>query len=101
MALDSIAATVSSVSGSASAVTLAAANSARRGLSIHNDSTSVLYVKCGSSATSSDRTVVMEAGAHYELPEVIGRAGSKSVYSGIVTGVWASATGSAAVMEYT
>ena len=101
MALDAITATLANVSGSASSVTLQAANTARRGLAIHNDSTAVLYVKCGSTAAATSFTVRLAAQDHYELPLVIGRSGTQTVYAGIVTGIWDSATGSARVTEYT
>lgn len=100
MALDAVTATVSSVSGSATAVTLLAATSARVGASVFNDSTAILYLKCGSSASSTDYTVQMAAGSYFELPLVIGRSGTQTVYAGIITGIWASATGSARITEF-
>jgi hypothetical protein len=87
-------ATLANVAGSASSVTLQASNSDRKGWSIHNDSSAILYVKFGSSASSTSYTVKLIADAYYELP-------TTSVYTGIITGIWASATGSARVTELT
>jgi hypothetical protein len=72
-------------------VTLQASNASRRLLLVYNDSTSVLYLKYGSSASSSSYTVKLAAGDYWEMP--------LPVYTGIVTGVWASANGSALVTE--
>jgi hypothetical protein len=85
-------ATLANVAGSATSVTLLAANNNRKGAQIYNDSTAVLYVKFGSTASTTSFTVLMVASAYYEVP-----AG----YVGIITGVWASATGSARVTEET
>jgi hypothetical protein len=87
-------ATVTAVASTTSSVTLIAENTNRRGLSIFNDSTAVLYVKHGSSAaTASDYTVKLVAGAFYELPHPI--------YTGALTGRWAAANGYAMVTENT
>lgn len=85
-------ATLSNVAGSASSVTVLAANTARRGASIYNDSTSVLYLKFGSTASSTSFTVKMQADEYFEVP---------FGYSGILTGIWVSATGAARVTEIT
>lgn len=84
-------ATVSSVAGSASAVTLLAANANRVAASIFNDSTAILYVKLGSSASTSSFTERLVPYASYEL--------MKPIYVGEVTGIWASATGNARITE--
>ena len=52
-----MAATVSSVAGSASSVTLLAVNRNRVSFSVFNDSSAVLYVKLGATASASDYTV--------------------------------------------
>lgn len=98
--MEQIDATLSNVSASASSVTVLAANPLRCGASIHNDSVAVLYLKMGSTASATSYTVKMEPGDHYELPIVIGGT-QRAVYSGIITGIWASATGAARVTEYT
>lgn len=85
--------TVTAVPSSATAVTLAASNAARRSLSIFNDSSANLYVKHGSGASISGPsfTTKVLAGQFYEL--------SNPIYTGIVTGIWASANGNALVTE--
>lgn len=85
-------ATPTNVAASASSVTLFSATGQARGRTVYNDSTAVLYLKLGSSASSTSYTVQLGAGAYYEFPQ--------PVYSGVVAGVWASATGSARVTEW-
>lgn len=83
----------SSVASSATPVTLKAALAGRRGLTIFNDSTQVLYVLLGAgTASATVYTVQMSAGAYYELPYM---------FTGIVTGLWASANGNARITEIT
>lgn len=84
-------ATVSRVASSATVVTIKAANSGRRTLSVFNESTAILYLKHGSTATTTDYTVQIGAGAFYELPQPCWR--------GILTGLWAAANGAAQVSE--
>jgi len=81
---------ISSTASSLSSQTLRAANSSRKGLSIFNDSTAILYVKLGATASNSSFTIKMAAGSYYELP---------FNYTGIIDGVWAAANGSAYVTE--
>ena len=81
------------VASSATVVTLKSENANRKLLTIMNDSTQVLYVKYGSAATTSDYNVKLIAGAYFELPT------DKIIYTGIVTGIWASANGNAYVTE--
>jgi hypothetical protein len=81
---------VASVSASITTVTLKAANSARKGLAINNDSASVLYLKLGATASTASYTVKMAANSYFECPYN---------YTGVVDGIWVSATGSALVTE--
>lgn len=85
---------VSRVNSSATNVTLQAANSARRGLLIFNESTATLYLKFGATATITSYTVQVPAGGLYELP-------ANPIYTGIVDGLWASVNGAAQVTELT
>lgn len=85
-------ATLGNVTGSATSVTLLSANNARKGGSIYNDSTAVLYVKFGITASTTSFNVLLAAGAYFEI-----NAG----YVGRIDGIWASATGTARVMEIT
>ncbi len=84
-------ATLANVASSATSVTLRAANLGRVGIMIHNDSTQILYVKFGTTASSTSYSVKLIADAYYEVPF--------SAYRGIITGIWASANGSARVTE--
>lgn len=82
--------TVTSVSGTTSSTSLLASNTSRRAASIYNDSTSVLYINLGATASSTAFTVKLNQDDYYEVP-----AG----YNGAINGIWASATGSARITE--
>lgn len=84
--------TLSNVSGTASSTTLLASNSARKGGSVYNDSTAILYVKTGVTASNTSFTVKMQPDDYWEIP---------FGYTGRIDGIWASATGAARVTEYT
>jgi hypothetical protein len=86
-------ATVSSVAGSATAVTLFAAGAGNDAAArtIFNDSTALLYVKFGATASVTDYTVQIPPGGYYEAPA--------PVYDGLVTGIWAAATGNARLTQ--
>ena len=86
------AATVTQVASSATNVTLQASNAARKGLLIFNDSTAILRVKFGATASATSYTVQIAAGGYYEMP-------IPPVYTGIVDGIWAAANGNAYVTE--
>lgn len=83
---------VTQVTSSATNVTLKAANTARRGLTIFNDSVAVLYVKLGATASTTSYTVKVASQGYYEVP---------SDYSGIVDGIWTAANGFAYITEVT
>lgn len=81
----------SSVGSSNSNTLLLAANPNRRGATITNDSTAVLYVSLGTNAAStSNYTVRLAASAYYEVP---------FGYSGEIRGIWASVNGNARITE--
>ena len=87
--------TTATVAGSATVVTLIASNANRLGGTVYNDSSAILYVKLGATASTSDFTVTLSPltssiGGYFEVP---------FAYTGIITGVWASATGNARVGE--
>ncbi len=85
--------TESNVASSGTNVTILAANSGRIGGTVYNDSTQVLYLLLGvGPASSTVYTVQMAAAGYYEIP---------FGYTGILTGLWASANGSARVTELT
>lgn len=80
------------VASSATVVTLLAANRKRKGASIFNDSTQILYVKLGANASATSYTSKVGVSGLYEVAHE---------YTGIVTGLWASANGNARVTEVT
>jgi hypothetical protein len=84
--------TLSNVNASASNVTLLAANTARLGATFYNDSTAILYLKLGATASATSFTVKMQADAYYEIP---------FGYYGIVDGISTAATGVVRVTEVT
>lgn len=87
-------ATTASVAASATAVTLAAKDTARLGLTIFNDSTSAsLCVRLGDdNASLTDFTARISPGGYYEVP---------NHYNGKVTGIWTAASGAARVTRLT
>lgn len=87
--------TTATVGDSASSVTLLAANSARTGAAIRNDSSARLYIEQGATAATTS-VDYLDTGDVYELPVLAGG----EVYRGVITGIWASdAGGSAYVRE--
>lgn len=85
-------ATLTNVSASASSVTLLASNSGRLHAQLWNDSASVLYLKYGSTASATSCIAAVDPGERWEMPYR---------YTGIITGIWVSATGTARVTEST
>ena len=85
---------VTAVADNAASVTLLAANANRLGASIENDSSAVLYVKFGTTASATDYTVRMVQYAYYEVP---------FGYTGRIDGIWATdpADGAARITELT
>jgi hypothetical protein len=89
--------TQSIVAGSATPVTILAANASRKGAAVFNDSSALLYLLVGSGTCSATvHTVQLAGGQYYELPLCTG-----GVPTVILAGMWASATGSARVTEWT
>jgi hypothetical protein len=86
--------TQSSVADSASSVTILASNANRLGATIHNDSSAVLYLKLGATASTTSYTAYMIQHAYYEVP---------FGYTGVIDGIWASdpGDGAARVTEFT
>jgi hypothetical protein len=83
---------VTSVSGSASSVSLLASNNARVGATVYNDSAAILYIKLGATASATSFTVKVQPEEYFEVP---------FGYTGAIDGIWASATGSARITELT
>lgn len=71
-------------------VTIAAASTARRGLTIYNESNKAMYIKFGTGASLSDYTYKIFSDDGWTMPEFL--------YSGIITAVWAGAGSSGAMV---
>lgn len=85
--------TQSNVAASASDVTVLASNANRLGATVFNDSTAILYLLLANATSSATvHTHQVGAGGYYEVP---------FGYTGVIKGIWASATGSARVTELT
>lgn len=82
----------SSVAGSASSVSILSSNANRLGATISNDSTAALYLKLGTTASTSSYTIKLLQDDYYEVP---------FGYTGAIDGIWASATGNARITELT
>jgi hypothetical protein len=81
---------VSSVAASASSVALLASNTNRLGATIYNDSNQTLYVQLGATASTTSFVVKMNKDDYYEIP---------FNYTGVINGIWSSASGSARIVE--
>lgn len=91
----SASATVTSVDDSNVVQTLLAANAARSGFILQNDSDQIAYVKLGAAATVTDYSVQLGPGDSFVLPP-------GPVYQGVVTGIWAAnSTGAMKITEFT
>ena len=84
--------TQSSVAASASSVTVLAANTARKGAAVFNDSSFELSLMIATGAASATAfTYRLPAYGYYEIP---------FGYTGAIAGIWSTASGSARVTEY-
>lgn len=84
--------TITSSTSAATTAVLKAANTARLGLSIFNDSTAILYVAFAATASTTVYSIRVEANGYVEVP---------FGYTGVVSGIWATANGAARVTEFT
>lgn len=85
-------AVTANVASSATNVTLFAAQATVNARAVYNDSTAVLYLKFGATASATSYTVQLVGGAYYEFPQ--------PTYGGQVDGLWASANGFARVTSW-
>jgi hypothetical protein len=86
-------AAVTSPASSATNATLVAANVNRIGMIVYNDSTAILYLKYGATASATSFTVPMGPGAYWEM--------APPIYTGQVDGIWSAANGNARITELT
>lgn len=88
-------AAVTTVDDTASSVSLLAANLVRKGVVIHNNSTSILYIKYGATATTAS------GGYTYKIPADGTFEMLDHIYTGAIDGIWsANSTGAASITEY-
>lgn len=86
-------ATVTSVAKSTSSVLILASNTSRLGATIFNNSNRGMWLKFGTSATSSDFTVKIDGDFYYEVP---------FGYTGVLHAAWdVGGSGSALITEVT
>jgi len=86
-------ATITSVNDLDTAQTFLSANSERKGVVIYNDSTAILFVALGATATTSAFSYRLVPTATLEL------FGEKN-YTGLISGIWASnQSGAARITE--
>ncbi len=86
-------ATETSVAASSTTVTILSSNASRLGATIWNDSsTATLYLKLGTTASTSSYTAQVFPSGYYEVPYG---------YTGEIDGIWSSAVGNARVTELT
>ena len=86
-------ASLTNVASSATSVAVLAANTNRKGLIVENDSTAILYLKFGATASTTSFTIKMVANTRWEMQDPI--------YTGQIDGIWATANGAARVTELT
>jgi hypothetical protein len=86
--------TVTSVAGSATTVSLLALNTSRAGASFFNESTAILYLKFGATASVTSYTVQIPPSGFYEIP-------STRPYTGAIDGIWSAANGNVRITELT
>jgi hypothetical protein len=81
-----------SVSNSVTSVQLLAANPARVGATFYNDDTAAyVYLKLGTTASTSSFAIKIAPGGYYELP--------RPVYTGRIDGIATAATGAMRITE--
>jgi hypothetical protein len=85
-------ATTTTVGASVTSIVVLSANSSRKTATFQSASGSgLLHLKFGASASLTDYTVLLSSGDFYELP---------ISYTGVVSGIWSSASGSVLVTEF-
>lgn len=83
---------ITSVASSTSTGVILSANSVRKGAVIYNDGVAILYIACAGTSSSTSFTYKLQPGAAANLD---------FNYTGVVSGIWSAASGSARVTEFT
>lgn len=84
--------TITSAAYTASTQVLLASNAVRKGFVIYNDSLNFLYLAFAATASTTAFSSKLQAGASYV---------SDTLYTGVISGIAAAATGSARITEFT
>lgn len=79
------------VASSVTSVAILAANANRKGATIWNASTAILYMDLDAAATATDYAAKLDPGGYYEVP---------FGFTGAISGIWSAANGSALVREF-
>ncbi len=85
-------ATLTNVAGSATSVSILALNTARKGMTLYNDSSSAMYLAYAPSSSITAYTVKIPANNLFEMP-------ATPVYIGAMSALWDTATGNARITE--
>lgn len=85
--------TTTSVTSTASSTLVLAANTARKGISVHNQSSATLYLSFSSPATVANSFLGMAPGSVLFLDQQL-------IVTNAIYGIWSSANGTAQVTEY-
>ena len=87
--------TITSVTSAAASTVILAANTNRKGATLYNESTAVLYLALSATAASTTAySIQVQPSGYYELPP-------DRLYNGQLTGTWATANGFARITELT
>lgn len=85
-------ATSSTIAAAVASTVLLAANAARKGATIYNNSTATLYIDLDNAVTTAAYTAQLAPGGYYEVPYN---------FTGDISGIWSAANGNALVRELT
>src|SRR5258708_7827458 len=84
--------TLSSVGAAVANTQLLASNVNRKGFSVFNDSTAIMYLAFNATASTTSYTVQVSANGFFEMPTF-------PIYTGQINAVWSAAAGSARITE--
>lgn len=85
--------TLTSVAAAITSTTLLASNVARKEFIVYNDSLNILYVAFAATASTTAFSYKLQPGSGCETGAID--------YTGIITGIWSAASGSARMTEFT
>jgi hypothetical protein len=84
--------TITRVTAAASSTPLAAVKASRKGMILYNESAASLYLKYGTAASLTSYTEIVPPNSPWYMSR-------DALYSGVIHGIWSSATGFAQVTE--